>query len=106
MDQTIRRQQQKITLIKMINAWKQATTYLKKNKKHIKYAENPEITHPEINKYKQNKRKLIKEYKDEITIQGEHYDLNMEKPIEIKYAEKTKNPTRLPRHHQKTKKQT
>jgi len=31
-DQTIRRQQQKITLIKMISAWKQATTYLINNK--------------------------------------------------------------------------
>jgi len=39
-----------------------------KNKKRIKYAEHPEITPPEINKYKQNKRKLIKQYKDEITI--------------------------------------
>ena len=32
MDQTTRRQQQKITLIKMISAWGQATTYLIKNK--------------------------------------------------------------------------
>merc|ERR1712112_745813 len=32
MDQTIQRQQQKITLIKMISAWKQAAAYLIKNK--------------------------------------------------------------------------
>ena len=39
------------------------------NKQHIKYAERPEITPPETNKYKHNKRKLIKRYNDEITIQ-------------------------------------
>ena len=90
MDQTIRRQQQKITIIKMISAWKQATTYLINNRKHVKYAETPEITPLEINKYKQNKRKLVRTYNDKITIPGKKHDLNMEKIIEIKYTEQTK----------------
>ena len=90
MDQTIHKQQQKIMLIKMISAWKQATAFLINNKKSIKYAETPEITPLEINKYKQNKRKQLNTYIDKITITGKQHHLDMERIIEIEYTEQAK----------------
>ena len=43
----IRRQQNKIMLIQITNAWKQAAKYLKTNKKDIQYAKTPEHEPPE-----------------------------------------------------------
>jgi len=50
----IRRQQNKIMLIQITNAWKQAARYLKTNEKDIQYAKTPE--HEPLNKEEKDQK--------------------------------------------------
>ena len=80
MDQTIRRKQSKIMSTQIINAWKQATEYLKKNKQHIHYAEHPEPEPPETNRKRPNRQ--LRQYKDKIMLEGKKQDLNQGEKIQ------------------------
>ena len=79
-DQTILKQQKQIELMRILEAWKQATIYLKKNKASIKYSNIPE---PETTRTQKKGKKQIKQYRDEILINHKKQELNNKIQINI-----------------------